>query len=291
MNYFERIEKVIDFVEKNINSKINLDQIASEACFSKYHFHRVFHAIAGETLGDYIRKRRLSLAAKELIFSEKKILEIALEFQFESQATFTRAFKKLFDLTPGDYRKKGKELVFYARKPINLIELERLHRGLTMKPKIKQVEEFTVVGMEKTVTLKTNYLITELWGEFGPRIGEIKNRIGSEHFEVCKPLEEGKKERFTEDSEFTEVASVKVSRVEDLPEGMTSVTVPGGKYAVFTHKGKSMEIKNTYEYIWGKWIPSTDVEVDLRYDFELYDERFLGPENPDSEMEIYIPIK
>ncbi|MFA8342931.1 MAG: GyrI-like domain-containing protein [Rhodothermaceae bacterium] len=291
MDYFERIEKVINFIEENLQKKITLEEVASEACFSKYHFHRIFNAIAGETLGDYVRKRRLTVAAKELLFSNKKIIEVAFDLQFESQSTFTRAFKNMFNLTPGEYRKKGEHLVFSAREPVKLTELKRLHRGFTMKPELKEIEEFTVVGMEKTVTLKTNYLIVELWEKFSQRIDEIKNRIGTEYFEVCKPFEEGEKEKFTEDSEFTKVASVKVSKVEDLPEGMTAVTVPGGKYAVFTHKGKSMEIKSTYEYIWGKWVPSTDLEVDLRYSFELYDERFLGPENPDSEMEIYIPIK
>lgn len=291
MDYFERIEKVISFIEDNLKNKILLEEIAAVACFSKYHFHRIFLAIAGETVGDYIRKRRLTLAAQDLIFTDKKILELAIEMQFESQATFTRAFKNLFGSTPGNYRKAGKDLVLFTRKPIKLVELKRLHRGLTMNPVMKEIEEFTVVGMEKTVTLKTNYLIYQLWQEFAPRIGEIKNRVGDAHFEVSKSCDESDIENFTEDSEFIEVASVKVDKVEEIPEGMTAVTVSGGKYMVFTHKGLAMELKKTYDYIWGKWLPNSKYSVKLDNTFEVYDDRFLGPENPDSEMDIYIPIK
>ncbi|MFD0717605.1 helix-turn-helix transcriptional regulator [Paenibacillus sp. GCM10027626] len=95
---------VLEFIEKNLKNELCLETIASYTAISKYHFHRLFHAHVGMTLASYIRKRRLSNAASELISAEKRILDIALDYQFESQEAFTRAFKKMFHMTPGQYR-------------------------------------------------------------------------------------------------------------------------------------------------------------------------------------------
>jgi len=105
MNYGTCIEKSIEYIERNLNKKIELEDLAEKAFLSKYHFHRVFHAIVGEPVGEYVRKRRLSEAASELVNTDDKIVNIALKYQFSSQESFTKAFKKLYGIPPREFRR------------------------------------------------------------------------------------------------------------------------------------------------------------------------------------------
>ena len=116
MDYFERVGRVVDFIEANLNHKISLDDLAKQAFFSSYHFHRIFQAIVGETVMEYIRKRRLANAALELRHTRKKIIQIALEYQFNSPDAFSRAFKKYYGITPERYRKKQPQPILFEKR-------------------------------------------------------------------------------------------------------------------------------------------------------------------------------
>lgn len=292
MTYFERIEKAIDYIESNLREKIVLDDIAKEACLSKYHFHRLFSSIVGETIGDYIRKRRLTEASKLLVSHSNKTSEIAFEFQFESQQSFSRSFKNHFGISPGQYRKQSLCRLMYERQKITKQRLKHLGK-ITMEPVIKDIKEMKIVGMEKTTTLNTSYIdIPKLWEEFCSRMHEIENIADKKvYYEIRKPDMNFSMDDFSETSEFTEIAGLEVTSVVEIPEGMINVNIPAGKYAVFTHKGSPINLRQTYEYIWGTWLPNSKFEADLRFDFELYGERFKGMEDPESEVDIHIPIK
>lgn len=291
MTYVERIEKAVSFIELNLHQKITTDLTASEACFSLYHFHRIFTAMVGETPGDYIRKRRLTKASEDLIRTNKSILEIAVTYQFDSQETFTRSFKKVFGDTPGNYRRKQRQSVLFERQQITKDRLTHLKEHVTMKPEIKSKETFVVTGMEITTTLNNNK-IPELWASFLPRASEIQNAKNNRVFYgVCKCNPSFLVKEFNDDTPFEEVVGLEINRDKKIPEGMVKHEVQGGLYAVFTHKGKLENLRTTYDYIWGTWVPNSGYEIDLRDDFEVYDQRFLGPDNESSEMDIYIPIK
>ena len=114
-----------------------------------------------------------------------------------------------------------------------------------------------------------------MWNMFNPRINEIKHLAeGIRGYGICEA-----------DPDFD------MCRFDDIPQGMIKKFLTGGKYAVFTHKGKLDKLGMTYEYIWGTWILCSGVELDMRDDFEFYDERFLGYDNELSQMDIYIPVK
>jgi AraC-like DNA-binding protein len=105
MNYDACIKKSIKFIEDNLDKKIELEELADKVFLSKYHFHRKFHAVVGEPVAEYIRKKRLAEAAKDLLLTNEKIIDIALKYQFASQETFTKAFKKFYGIPPREFRR------------------------------------------------------------------------------------------------------------------------------------------------------------------------------------------
>ncbi|WP_315069573.1 helix-turn-helix transcriptional regulator [uncultured Clostridium sp.] len=125
MNYDKCIKKSIEYIENNLNKKIELQEIANKAFLSKYHFHRVFHATIGESVAEYIRRRRLIEAANELLNTEQKIIDIALNYQFSTQESFTKAFKKFYGIPPKEFRKNKANitLLHSKKKPVNTLSM------------------------------------------------------------------------------------------------------------------------------------------------------------------------
>lgn len=115
MNYNEKIQTTIEYIEDNLNEKISLEDLAKQTFLSKYYYHRLFHTLVGETVMEYVRKRRLTEAAKELTQSNIKIVEVALKYQFGSQEAFSRAFKRMFKISPGEFRKSKVSVLLYKQ--------------------------------------------------------------------------------------------------------------------------------------------------------------------------------
>jgi len=100
------ISNVIDFIEEHLTDDLHLEKIANSACYSKYHLHRMFADIVGCTIHQYIQRRRLTEAARQLVYTDKSIIDIAFIAGYESQQSFTLAFKRLYKECPQEYRKK-----------------------------------------------------------------------------------------------------------------------------------------------------------------------------------------
>ena len=116
MNYDACIKKSIEYIENNLSKKIELKELADKVFLSKYHFHRIFHAVVGEPVAEYIRKKRLEEAANELLNTDHKIIDIALKYQFSNQESFTKAFKKLYGIPPKEFRKNRVNLTLLTLK-------------------------------------------------------------------------------------------------------------------------------------------------------------------------------
>lgn len=112
MDQMERIFNALNYIEECLPHTAALKDVADRACMSSFHFHRIFSAITGESVGKYCQKRRLSMAVESLKNSDRSILEISLEHGYESQASFSRAFKDFFQITPGEARKILKPFPF-----------------------------------------------------------------------------------------------------------------------------------------------------------------------------------
>lgn len=286
MDYIARVRSAIDFIEQHLFDDISLQTVAGHVSVSAYHFHRLFSAITGESVADYIRKRRLTVAADELAATDRAILDIALECRFESQESFTRAFKKMFGLTPGLYRKEGAGASFVTKPETTLDMILHLQGGISMEPRFETRDSEKVVGLAGSFVPNSFDKIAALWDRFNPRRNEILHTKPTYDLGVCGARIPGFK---LSDEEFIYIACAPVTEVENIPDGMVSYTVPACRYAVFTHKGHISKITHTVNYIWGTWLPKSSYKQAMSPDFELYDARF-DPESGTGEVDIYLPV-
>src|SRR3984957_9899940 len=105
--YTQRINRVIDHLRANLDRQVKLEELAKVACFSEFHFHRIFGAVSGETLNNFTNRLRLEKAARLLRFSDQNLTDIALDCGFSSSATFSRAFRMGYETSPSQFRKTG----------------------------------------------------------------------------------------------------------------------------------------------------------------------------------------
>lgn len=133
MDYIEPVNHAISYIEDNLTQTITIEDVAAKIGYSRFHFHRLFLTILGETPARYIRKRRLSEAACELVNSKRSVLNIALDYQFQSQEVFSRAFKKMFGFSPTAYRSRNHLTRVFRRVTLSRRKIFRLDDGIGTK--------------------------------------------------------------------------------------------------------------------------------------------------------------
>lgn len=158
-----------------------------------------------------------------------------------------------------------------------------------MNPEIRTLPTKKLIGKSLEMSYMNNRT-GELWRSFMPRRKEITNNIGSELYSMQIYNSIFDFQNFNPNDNFTKWAAVEVTDFEQIPENMESYTLKGGLYAVFLHKGSSLDFQRTFQHIFSVWLPNSDYQIDDREHFELLGEKYKN-ESPDSEEEIWIPIK
>ncbi len=283
MDYRQQIQKALNYIEDHLKQSFTLDELADVANYSAWHFHRVFYAVTGLTVGEYVRGRRMTEASKELVFTSKSIKAVASEYQFDSQESFTRAFKVYSGLTPGNMRKLMTPIT--RCKPLKLIHKTKGAKMLS--PRIVKKAAFKAVGISCMSTMQNN-VIPQLWGEFSKVCANIPNSANpGTALGICSSPEGTE---INENTPFKYLACMEVSSFDDIPEGMESRELPEAEYAVFEHHGALDTLDKTYEAIYQGWFSKGEYKQGGNYDFELYDHRFKFGES-DSILEIWVPVQ
>jgi len=280
----QRFFKSIDFIEQHLYDKISVHEIAAASHYSTYHFSRIFKALVGDTPKEYLRKRRLTVAAKRLLTDDVAILDLAMDCQFDSQEAFTRAFKALFNVTPAQYRKEADPFRLLYKDQFSPHELSYLQDNLSMEPEILTQPAVKLVGVASQYS-SGDLDLYKLWSAFRQYRGQIPNQVGSNAFGIYESYEES-----DDDVSFVYVCSVAVSCFDDVPEGMTTRELPEQMYARFTHRGPVANLEQTLRYIWGSWLPKSKFDYLEKPDFELYRPGF-NDANPENELYLHIPVK
>lgn len=291
MNHLKRIERGIDFIEAHLDEEFETADVARRAFTSHWHFQRTFKALTNETLKSYIRARRLAKALAALDERRSTILDIALASGFGSQAAFTRAFRRAFDMTPGAYRVVGSRTQFVRKLRIDEDYLRHLRGGVSKVPTIVKRPRMTLVGLRtdfygiESDKCNIGERLPPLWNAFLDRVDEVTRLQPGvrtdELYGVVVPAPGQERAGY--------LAGAVVQGLPKIPKGMTSMTVPASTYAEFTHRGLPKELHLTVNYIYASWLLSSDMRHTYGPDLERYGVDYI-PDSCDSVIRYAIPV-
>jgi AraC family transcriptional regulator len=288
MKYLQQVQRGIDFIEEHLDVELQTADVAREAGISHWHFQRIFKALTNETLKTYIRARRLAVALETLLSTDQRIIEIALAAGFQSQESFTRAFKLAFGVTPAAYRRRGTRHQFLLKPGIDVEYLSHLQAGVSLEPELHEQPELLLVGMQTRffgVESDRNNLarkLPALWGAFLPRLGEVAERVAGCCYGIVRPRDE-------DSDELEYLAAIAVRREAALPRGMVARRLPGGRYARFTHHGQVGRLDQTVNYIYASWLPRSGLRHGDAADVEVYGADY-HPTAESSRIHYAIPV-
>lgn len=290
MNNLEIISAAIVYIENHLREPMLAKDAATAVSYSYYHFHRFFQAVVGETPGSYIRSRRLTLAAQELVHTDKRILEIALELYFESAESFSRAFKNRYSMTPTEYRNNGVDILLYNRSSASPAE-QTIPAGGHRPPEIIHVPSVRICGTRFYTTIN-NSSCQDMFDAFNSRLIQEYPRLSARsRYCIFESGPDCAADTFSGDSGSNVFIGISLSDDEPAYGGMLIKEIGPGTYARFIHTGPVSTLLKTYRYIWGVWFPGSGYRLSQQDDFECHTERFLGPANTDSQIDIYFPIR
>lgn len=267
MSYIDSMEKALVYIESHLHEDIDLSSISREAGYSLYHFHRIFKGVVGDSIKDYVRKRRITEAAKELVYTNKSIVEIGINYGYESREAFSRAFEKVYGRNPSDVRRDG--LLYFIREPINfdymMFQLKLRKEGLT--PLYRKLPERYVVGKKWKVKADgSNFqdipLLWQKWNSNKEGKKIIERRYTDEVMGICI---------FSQGDVFEYMIGHEVKNMEHIPEDMVLHKLESSFYAVFRCIGPITEsVQKTWDYIYSVWLNESEYRHSNSDDIEYY---------------------
>lgn len=287
MDLLKNMNEAIKYIEDNLTYDIDFKKVARQAFCSEYHFKRMFSFLAGISLSEYVRRRRLTLAAFELKDSNVKVIDIAITYGYSSPDSFARAFQKLHGVTPSEARNNGHSLKAYPRMAFQL----SIKGGIEMNYRIVEKEAFRIVGLKKRVPIIFNGVnpeIATMWKSLdGETINHLKTLSNIEPIGLLSAstnFSEGRMEEKGELDHYIGVATTK-----DVPENLSQLEVSASTWAVFEAIGPFPDtLQNVWGRIYSEWFPSSNYE-------QIEGPEILWNENKDLtsqtfKSEIWIPV-
>ena len=280
MEWIERLNASLNYIEEHLSEVIEIDDLAQIACCSSYHYQRMFTYIAGIPLSEYLRRRRMSIAAVELQQSEIKIIDLALKYGYNSPTAFNRAFQSVHGIAPSAVRKAGSVVKTYP--PISFrITVKGVEE---MNYRIEKKEAFRIVGLSapmKNNTEENFSVVPQLWGKaaqegFIPKLASMMNTsiMGILGVSACFDNEQWKY-----------FISVATSLPAEAP--LEEYTVPAYTWAIFSGEGACPQaIQELERRIVTEWLPTSGYEYDNGPDIEVY----LEPDPSKARFEVWIPV-
>lgn len=282
MNWMEGIGNAVAYIEAHLKENITMEEIAKEAYVSNFYFQKAFSLLCGFSVAEYIRFRRLSLAGSDMIATDKKIIDIALEYGYDSPDSFTRAFTRFHGVTPTVVRRERAMIKSFAPLKIYFT----LKGGSTMDYKVVEKEAFTVMGVARRFLYETSKAeIPEFWMEhYKSKNCEIISGI------YGISMEDGEKDSFK-----YLIADNYLPWLE-MPEEFEIHVIPRSTWAVFSCVGALPDsLQEINAKIFSEWLPNNNqYEIAARCFIERYTDSSVyekGTRSEDYYSEIWVPVR
>ncbi|GHB57460.1 AraC family transcriptional regulator [Streptomyces umbrinus] len=282
----ERLNQAIEHIECHLDQRIEVSELARIAVTSEYHFRRLFSALAGIPLSEYIRRRRLTIAGAEVLAGERTLLEIAVRYGYTSGEAFARAFRTMHGVGPGEARRVGASLQSQPRMSFRLV----VEGSSSMRYKVVEKEEFRVVGRKARVPLVHEGM--------NPAIADFIRGIGKGTIQRIEQLSDQQPEGIISVSDNLDESRAEGTELDyyhgvvthaAVPEDMDALTVQAGTWAVFENSGP---FPQALQYLWRdvftQWFPSNPYQS--RPGPEILRTR-LSEDATHADAELWIPVE
>lgn len=283
MAWVESIQRAINYIEDHLQEDLTMEVIAKQANASEFHFQRTFMILTDLSVGEYIRRRRLTLAAKEMTTTNCKVIDVAYKYGYDTPEAFSKAFRRQHGISPSEARKYVGKLTFYERLKIQVI----LKGAEPVKYNVIEREAFTVVGVKKEFSFANgeNLVgIPKMWDEanengtssklFKANNGQIKGVLG-----VCAAIDNTQMDYW-----------IAAEREGETPEGFSHLEIPASKWVVFEVNGAMPDaMQKVWKEIFSEWFPTSGYKHAGTPELEVYPDG--DPFSPDYYSEIWIPVR
>jgi len=265
LDYSRRIERVIDHIGAHLDEPLDLERLAAVACFSPYHFHRIYRAVTGETVADALRRLRFNRAAGELVEGHPAVATVARRAGYGSVAAFARAFRSGYGIAPAAYRRQGR---LVPPSPIPTATETAMY-----DVSVRDLQPVRLAALRHTgsyLEIGTTFERLFAWAVGRGLMGPQTRAIG-----VYYDDPDG-----TPAHALRSDAGLAVGPDVALDDGLRIVEVPGGRHAVLHHQGPYAELNKAYRWLYREWLPKSGEQCADRPIFEEYlnNPRTLPPE-------------
>lgn len=285
MNWIDSLQNSIEYLEDHLDSEINVEDAAAAANVSVFHFQRIFMVLTNISVMEYVRRRRLTLAAQELALTNARVIDVAMKFGYETPESFAKAFKRQHGISPRDARTSQKGFITYNRLVISV----QLKGAYPMKVRIEEREAFQIVGVKRTFSCENGENtrgIPKMWQEvhqngindelMGLNNGIVKGMLG-----VCRMMDTS-----TSTLEYWIATAMEGNRI---PERYEAFEIPAATYAIFEVVGPMPEaIQTMWEKIYSEWFPYSSYRPSGSAELEVYSND--NATKADYYSEIWIPV-
>lgn len=278
MEWIERLNHAIDYIEEHLTEEIEYEQLGRIACCSAYHFQRMFTYMAGVPLSEYIRRRKMSLAAVDLQGGDAKIIDVAAKYGYSSPTAFNRAFQSVHGIAPSAVKSEGVSV-----KSFPPLVFKITVKGVEeMNYRIETKDAFRIIGVSQPLhrELEKNFAVVPTMWQTAATDGTVQKLaalmdaepMGLLGVSACGEEEDWKY--------FIAVSSTK-------PAGeFEEYTVPAATWAVFAGEGTNLSIQDLEQRIVTEWLPTSGYEYGNAPDIEVY----LNPDPQNAKFEVWIPV-
>ncbi|MGW6292123.1 AraC family transcriptional regulator [Streptomyces sp. NPDC055058] len=282
----DRLNQILEHIEDRLDQQVDVAELARLAATSEYHLRRMFSALAGMPLSEYVRRRRLTVAGAEVLADQESLLDVAVRYGYGSGEAFARAFRTMHGIGPGEARRTGAALVSQPRLAFRLT----VEGSSSMRYRVVDRPDFTVVGLKARVPLVhsgPNQAIIDFVRGIDPHLSERLEKLSDQDprgiVAVCDDLDPSRAEGTELDYYHGVVTSA------EAPEGTTVLSVPAGTWAVFTTSGPAPEaIQELWRDVYTQWFPSNPYRT--RPGPEILRTR-LSADGTEAEAELWLPVE
>ncbi|MFV8830074.1 AraC family transcriptional regulator [Alkalihalobacterium sp. APHAB7] len=272
MDLLVNMNAAVDYIENHLDEDINYKEVAKITHFSDHHFKRMFSFIAGITLADYVRRRRLTLAAFDLKDSDMRVIDIAMKYGYNSPDSFSRAFQALHGVNPSSVKSSDVPLKAYPRMTFHI----SIKGDVEMNYKFVEKETFTVVGKKETVASNGDEFNPKMWDhieEIEEAVNPYNNTSFSGILNISVTKENGDIDYY-----------IATATTKPCPKELEVLEISSQTWAVFQATGEMPDaLLTTWERVYTEWFPTSGYEL-------AEAPEFVKGIN-DTKTEIWVPVK